>query len=126
MRGLRWLVIRIAVLWIMLAVAVSGAILIGRRQPIPDRIALLHLNDCELPCWIGIVPGKTTLGETQDRIKQVYGAIPGYELRTTDLGFALTSQTQDDEIIIRLTKCDDYSKQAICNEIDISQYNPSG
>ena len=34
--------------------------LIGRSKPIPDRLTMLHLTDCQIPCWIGITPGITT------------------------------------------------------------------
>ncbi len=34
---------------------------------------MLHLDDCQLPCWIGITPGKTTVGEAKRRIQEVFG-----------------------------------------------------
>jgi hypothetical protein len=65
------------ILWIIGLIAIFSLtalipILIGRRQPLPERVAMLHLTDCELPCWIGNVPGKTTVGEARDRVRQTY------------------------------------------------------
>jgi hypothetical protein len=48
------------------------AVLFGRQQPLPESVAMLRLTDCELPCWIGIVPGKTTIGEARDRVLRTY------------------------------------------------------
>jgi hypothetical protein len=50
----------------------TGAIMIGHAQPLPERIAMLHLNDCLPPCWAGITPGVTTLKEANTRIKQIF------------------------------------------------------
>jgi hypothetical protein len=50
------------------------AVLAGRGLPLPENVALLRLTDCELPCWIGIVPGKTTFWEAKERIGQLYGS----------------------------------------------------
>jgi len=66
-----------AALTVALALSISAAMLIGRAQPLPERVALLHLNDmCKLPCWIGITPGVTTLNDAVTRIKDVYGKLP--------------------------------------------------
>lgn len=76
-RLLKWI-------FILLAVIAAGIVLaqsIGRQQPLPERVAILHLTDCKLPCWIGIVPGKTTVGEARRRIREVYADLPGYSVR---------------------------------------------
>jgi len=71
-----------AALTAILAIAISAAMLIGRAQPLPEPIALLHLNDmCKLPCWIGITPGVTTVSEAIQSIANVYSAEKGYEIR---------------------------------------------
>jgi len=60
-------------LTLLLTAAITGALLIGRAQPLPDRVAVLHLNDmCKLPCWLGITPGVTTLGEAEKLVQSVY------------------------------------------------------
>ena len=59
---------------VALALSISAAMLIGRAQPLPERIALLHLNDmCKLPCWIGIMPGVTTYEQARAIVQHVYG-----------------------------------------------------
>jgi hypothetical protein len=70
---MRWLIPRVLAIWLMLILCASASLFIGRQQPPPLYLALLHLTDCELPCWIGIVPGKTTVEEAQKRIIAVYG-----------------------------------------------------
>jgi hypothetical protein len=62
-----------------LALLITAALLIGRAQPVPDRLAMLHLNDCARPCWIGITPGVTRLDEAYRRVEQVF-ADPLYHL----------------------------------------------
>ena len=48
-------------------------ILIGHQQPPSTWAQLFHLSECELPCWIGIVPGQTTLAEAQRQVQKIYG-----------------------------------------------------
>jgi len=50
----------------------SGAVLLGRVQPIPERFAMLRFNDCAPPCWIGITPGQTTLEEAVVQINDTF------------------------------------------------------
>lgn len=85
-------VLRVAGLWIFLLALLLIARLIGSLQPIPENVAILHLTDCEFPCWIGIIPGKTTLGEARQRVRQIYGNLPGYIISETSAGdFSVTS-----------------------------------
>ena len=70
---------------ILLAVLTGAAIAIGLLQPPSAWITLLHLSDCELPCWIGIEPGKTTFAEAQRQIEFVYGSSSAYVVE--DYGF---------------------------------------
>ena len=77
---MRWLCYPVA-LSVALALFISTAMLIGRAQPLPERVALLHLNDlCKLPCWIGITPGITTVSDAEKRIEKVYPKIVCTEL----------------------------------------------
>jgi len=60
-------------LLVIFTVTISGSVLIGHVQPLPEPIAVLHLNEmCALPCWIGITPGKTRLGEARQIVADVY------------------------------------------------------
>ncbi len=56
------------------------ATLIGRQQPLPERLAMLRLTDCAPPCWIGIVPGVTKLDEAKVKVQAVLGSIANYSL----------------------------------------------
>ena len=77
---MRWLLPR-AILLIFIFSAISGAsIWIARQQPAPERVAMLHLTDCQLPCWIGITPGVTTMDEAEQKILRVYGNAPNIKI----------------------------------------------
>jgi hypothetical protein len=51
---------------------IFAARLAGHAQPPPDALTQLHLTDCALPCWIGIVPGQTRFDEAMRRVYAVY------------------------------------------------------
>jgi len=55
-------------------VLVIGAMtVLGRARPLPEEIVALHLGDmCELPCWIGITPGKTRIKEARELFFKMY------------------------------------------------------
>jgi hypothetical protein len=65
---------------LLFSMLIGAAILIGRQQPQPEHLAMLHLTDCAAPCWIGIVPGVTTMEEAEARIKAVYGDTSKYRI----------------------------------------------
>ncbi len=71
---MRRLLALLSTLTLIFAFGTVAALLIGRAQPIPPRLAMLHLTDCDLPCWIGIVPGVTTVGDAKKLIRQMYNA----------------------------------------------------
>ena len=62
----------ILALCLFFTVFTGAAILIGQQQPVPERLILLHLADCTPPCWIGIVPGVTTLDDAAIRAAATY------------------------------------------------------
>ncbi len=57
---------------LLLSVFIGAALLVGLRQAPSDWAKLLRLDDCQLPCWIGIEPGKTTLPEAERHIEDVF------------------------------------------------------
>src|SRR5258708_7972616 len=61
--------------------ALVTAMLAGRQEPIAARLELLHLTDCEAPCWLGIMPGIMTPEEAQARLQEVYGGDPALVVR---------------------------------------------
>jgi len=68
---------RLALLMVLVflscAAFIGLALLVGQAQPIPPRVAVLHLTQCSLPCWIGIIPGTTTKEEAVEKVRKVYG-----------------------------------------------------
>jgi hypothetical protein len=53
---------------------VTVAIWLGRQQKSPELFEQLYFNECELPCWINIVPGKTTIVEADALLYHFFGA----------------------------------------------------
>lgn len=68
------------------------AILIGWQQPSPTNLAVLHLTDCAPPCWLGIVPGVTTLDNAILQIKARYTNLPNYQSTFNEYPSAFTVQ----------------------------------
>jgi NhaP-type Na+/H+ or K+/H+ antiporter len=62
----------IFVLWIALIVVLGFVRIVGKLKLPSGDIALLHLTDCTPPCWIGIVPGKTTIEEAEALLSATY------------------------------------------------------
>src|SRR5215813_11125919 len=61
--------------------ALVAAVLAGRQVPIAPRLSLVHLTDCEAPCWLGILPGISTPEEAQGRLQGVFGRDPALIVR---------------------------------------------
>src|SRR5258708_35642435 len=80
----------ILILCLIVSAFTGAAILIGPRLPLPEHLAMLHLTDCAPPCWIGIMPGVTTLDEAYPLIKARYANLPDYQ---TILSGSLTTAT---------------------------------
>ena len=70
--GLRNFGISVCALIGIFTLLTFAARLIGSAQPPPEGLAQLHLTDCQLPCWAGIVPGQTTFDEGTQRLKAVF------------------------------------------------------
>jgi hypothetical protein len=58
--------------WLVMMAAVAVAYVIGRAQPAPSAITNLHLDDCPLPCWLGIVPHVTSMDEARTTLRRVF------------------------------------------------------
>jgi hypothetical protein len=67
----------------LFVLATVTTVFAGRLQAAPLPVAMLRLSYCAIPCWIGIVPGKTTADEARTRIKAMYGNSPEFELSIT-------------------------------------------
>jgi hypothetical protein len=88
--------------WILGMAAISLALLIGRSQPAPESLRRLHLTDCELPCWIGILPGKTTVAEAKEQILRTFKNTDAYEVEfheaNSKLTFGITDKSAGREL----------------------------
>jgi hypothetical protein len=69
---MRWLLARTLICMIFLMLVCAGALGVARALPIAARVKLLHLDDCQFPCWIGIIPQKTSMIEARARLYEVY------------------------------------------------------
>jgi hypothetical protein len=65
----------------VLAILSAAALSLGQSQPPSDWFVILHLNECALPCWIGIVPGITSKIEAQRRIEAAFSDSGQYSIR---------------------------------------------
>src|SRR3954462_1437716 len=84
---------------------IGGAILLGRRQPLPDAVAMLHLDMCAPPCWIGISPGVTTLDEAEHQLKKVFPE-SRYKVSDTPGGYTITDSKTDFAIDVMFGSAD--------------------
>jgi len=72
---MRRLLIILLVIFILFAASVSMVVLAARTQPVSDHLALLHLNQCAPPCWLGIKPGQIARpGVVEAALKSAYPA----------------------------------------------------
>src|SRR5262245_52479683 len=63
----------ISSLSVLFTSCVIGASIIGRTQSPDPLIQRLHLSDCALPCWIGIIPGETRDTDAYQRFARIFG-----------------------------------------------------
>jgi hypothetical protein len=59
------------VIWCSLLAALSGMLFLARHDA-NSRLDVLKFDSCKLPCWLDIVPGKTTLNEAESVIKTAF------------------------------------------------------
>lgn len=70
------LVFRTAILLaLVLTLAIELMRQIGLRQPSPAILHDLRFSECSLPCWIGILPGQTSLNDAMARVQSTF-ALP--------------------------------------------------
>ena len=72
---MRVILISSVLLVLVLSLSVALALQVGSNLPPPVLLRDLRFGDCSLPCWIGIVPGQTTLGDGMRRIQAIF-ALP--------------------------------------------------
>src|SRR5260221_10010058 len=75
---------KVLILLLFCFLSIYSAVLLGRKTAVSPAIVMLHLSECILPCWVGIVPGKTTVAEARENIAHVYGENSVYKVSNTD------------------------------------------
>lgn len=94
MRLLKWVVLT----WCCLSLITSAVIGIGRGQPPSDGLALLHLDECELPCWLGITPGQTPWDAAKQMIMDAYSDAQ-YSVHLVDASHIDVSVNGTDDVL---------------------------
>jgi len=75
--------VRLAVpIWSILLVSIGIVTAIAHQQT--PVLAFLHLDHCQLPCWVGVIPGKTTIGELKALVAKYYSS-KGYKAVARDI-----------------------------------------
>jgi hypothetical protein len=77
---MRGMIGRLLLLFPLLALFSMASVAIGAQQPPSDWADVIRLDDCELPCWIGITPGETLLRDAEARLESAFGDSALYDL----------------------------------------------
>ena len=85
---------------ITLLAAIGSAVIVGRSQPLSPDVTLLHLNECPLPCWIGIMPGETTVEQASKRIQAVFGSQAGIQISGQVAQYSIRDTIHGSEFIV--------------------------
>jgi len=118
---------------LLLVIVNLGAVVVGRSQPVPRSIAQLRLMDCLPPCWVGIIPGVTTIADAKAKIVSAFVQGSGRTIRDPGFGDAYTSantvenriEGDDFSLTVRLNFADLVDGESeIVQSIDLFQ--PSG
>ncbi len=100
MRALRMIVVRALGFTALFALIILTARLIGNLRT-PEAVQILHLTDCRLPCWLGIIPGKTSFDEAAQRVSATYPHMQIIGHMTIYANFQLGSSYGNAEITTR-------------------------
>jgi hypothetical protein len=68
----RAFILPVGLLCILFASGIFIALAVGQQQPPSEWFTALRFEMCELPCWVGIIPGQTTMGEAEARVEEAY------------------------------------------------------
>ncbi len=67
-----WIIVGICALTLAFVTLIYGVRTLGGRLPPTAALETLHLTECALPCWLGIIPGQTRLTDAIDRVSVAY------------------------------------------------------
>lgn len=113
-----WVIRRILVLSAILSLLVTATIWLGSRLPYHSIIDFLHLTDCKLPCWIGIIPGKTTIREAREHVYLTYSK----EI-ITELSGGLSVRIADNNVVFHVLFFEDMARNNPVRVIRLSVYD---
>src|SRR5215207_2633418 len=77
---MRRLILPLLLTCLLLVTFGIAAAVVALRPPPSAWSNTLRLNACELPCWIGITPGETSLEDAVARVEVVFGAPEAYSI----------------------------------------------
>jgi hypothetical protein len=130
---MRRLLLRVLIMCLLMVVLLSTSARLGQLQPLPERLAMLHLLECAPPCWIGIVPGRTTLAQAKALIEEVFAGDAGYTVQVVStqnvveklLDVTILSKTQPiTERVFLRTKV--FTDNAPIQEVEFNFAYPDG
>lgn len=109
---MRWTIACALCLWVLAATLVLTARAIGAEQPSSKLVTALYLDECILPCWAGIMPGKATIGEAVERLTLVFDMPSDAQtinsmIRTSESGYTVTSYGENTTVIFMGNTYDD-------------------
>src|SRR5258708_31485976 len=74
-----WLLSRTFAIFVMFIALIGLALSIGHRQAVSLQIHTWRVDECAKPCWMNIVPGKSTIPEAYTQVAAVLNNF-GYTL----------------------------------------------
>ncbi|SRR5258708_2690236 len=63
----------VLMVWIVIALTLSAILIASGQRTAFNQAQMLNIDSCRLPCWNGIIPGTTTIGQARELIDQAYG-----------------------------------------------------
>jgi hypothetical protein len=115
--------------WLLITGLILLVLELGRNQPVPPSLQALHFDDCALPCWIGIIPGKTTIGEAERNIARTFSGSANYSLFHGDGGYwdyQITDKQTGNQVHLRLNSIAGQPTSAIVDDLTIMLEGESG
>jgi hypothetical protein len=67
----RLILIPAMILSMVITAGVGTAVVAGRERPV-ERLAVLRFGECPPPCWVGVMPGETSLNDAIARLKVAF------------------------------------------------------
>src|SRR5688572_799010 len=74
-----WLISRTCACVVILGASIGLSLLFGHSQPVSPQIRAWRLDECVGPCWMGIIPGRSTIPEAYTQVAALLKTL-GYTL----------------------------------------------